>query len=148
MPSARGSGHVQCTMPADTPPTSLRSSQCFEGWNFPASSGVTEYFLDDIALRFEDAIVQPGDRVKGRQNSPLLPCRNAGCVLASQHQSAVDLAKVVVVLRPRSVAPAAGASQCKGYAMPRYGNAVLEFGPVLRVNIGTQFDRAGYSFGG
>ena len=31
--------------------------------------------------------------------------------------------------------------------MPRHGNAVLKFGPVLRVNVGAQFDGAGYSFG-
>jgi hypothetical protein len=106
-----------------------------------------EYLLDDIALRFEDAIVQPGDRIKGRQNGSLLPCRNAGGVLAGQNDSAVDLAKVVVVLRSGFVAPVAGASQCKGYAVPRHGNAVLEFAPVLRVKVAAEFDGAGYSFG-
>src|ERR1700686_1271922 len=102
--------------------------------------------MNDIALRFEDAIVQPGDRVKRRQNSSLLPCRNAGSVPASQHESAVDLAKVVVVLCSRFVGPVACASQCKGYAMPRHGNTVLEFGRILRVKVGAEFDGTGYSF--
>src|SRR6185312_13166529 len=83
-----------------------------------------ESFLDDVALAPDHAIVQPRDRVKGRQDSSLLPCRYARCVLASQHYSAVDLAKVVVVLRSRAVGPVAGASQCIGHPMPRHGNAV------------------------
>ena len=46
-------------------------------------------------------------------------------MLAGQYDSAVDLAEVIVVFRPRRFAPITGASQSKGHAMPRHSNAIL-----------------------
>ena len=86
--------------------------------------------------------MQPGDGVERRQNGSLLPGRNVGGVLARQHDPAVDLAEIVVMLRPRLVGPVAGAAQRKGHPMPRHGDAVLELGLVLRMNAGAEFDRA------
>ena len=76
-----------------------------------------------------------------------MPCRNVRGVLAGQHDSAIDLAKIVIVIRPRLFGPVAGAPQRKGHAMPCHGNAVIEFGPVLRVDFATKLYRLRDSFG-
>src|SRR6202790_3140932 len=96
---------------------------------------------------FDRALVQPRDGVKRRQDGALRPCRNVGGMLARQHDPAVDLAEIVVMLRPCFVAPVAGATQCKGYAMPGHRDAVLEFSAVLRMNAGADLDRAGDPLG-
>ena len=106
-----------------------------------------DFGLDDIALRFYHAVMQAGDGIEGRQNGALLPCGNVGRVFACQHDPAVDLAEIAIVLRPRLFGPIAGAAQCKGHAMPRDSYAILVFGPVLRVNAGADFDGPGHPFG-
>src|ERR1700683_4475621 len=63
-------------------------------------------------------------------------------MLARERDPAVDLAEIIVVLRPRRLRPVAGAAQRERYAMPRDGDPVFEFAPVLRVNGGAEFDRA------
>src|SRR6202790_456908 len=96
---------------------------------------------------FDRALVQSRDGVKRRQDGALLPRWNVGGMLARQHDPAVDLAEIVVMLRPRLVAPVAGATQCKGHAMPGHRDAVLEFGAVLWMNAGADLDRAGDPLG-
>src|SRR3982074_3241013 len=112
-------------------------------FGFPCIIWITsaESCLDDIVLRFDHTLVQPGDGVERRQEGSFLPCRNVRGVLARQHDPAVDLAEIVIVLRPRRFGPVASAAQCKGHAMPRNGDAVLEFRRVLRMNAGAEFDR-------
>src|SRR6266403_5038768 len=68
-------------------------------------------------------------------------------MLSRQHDPAVDLAESIVMLRPCLVGPVASAAQCKRHAMPRNGNAVFVFRPVLRMNAGAEFDRSGDPFG-
>src|SRR5271167_3118631 len=69
-----------------------------------------------VASRLDHALVQPCDGVERRQDGSLLPRRNVGSVLARQHDPAVDLAEIVVMLRPCLVGPVAGAAQGKGHA--------------------------------
>src|SRR6266404_5136111 len=91
--------------------------------------------------------MQPGDGIKGRKDGSLLPCRNVRYMLSGQHDPAIDLAEIIVMLRPCLVGPVAGAAQCKRHAMPRNGYAVFVFRPVLRMNAGAEFDRSGTPFG-
>src|SRR3984893_8088341 len=96
---------------------------------------------------FDRALVQSRDGVKRRQDAALRQRWKVGGMLARQHDPAVDLAEIVVMLRPCLVAPVAGATQCKGHAMPGHRDAVLEFGAVLWMNAGADLDRAGDPLG-
>src|SRR4051794_37290179 len=57
------------------------------------------------------AQMQPAVCVERGEDRAFLPCRDPGGVLAGQHDAAVDPAQIVVMLRPRGVAPVAGAAE-------------------------------------
>ena len=67
-------------------------------------------------------------------------------MLAGEHDLPIDLAQVVVVLRPNFLRPVAGTSKGERYAMPCDGNAVLELRLVLRMNAGAECDGARHPF--
>src|SRR6516164_8308571 len=96
----------------------------------------------------DDAIMQPRDGIERRQDRPLLPGRNVRRMLARQNDPAIDLAEIVVMLGSCLFGPAAGAAQGKGYPMPGDRDAVLEFGAILRMQAGTEFDGARNPLGG
>ena len=77
-------------------PASGRFSRCTEFGRF-------DVMRDD--LRFDHTIVQPRDGVERGENRAFLPHRDIGCVLAGEHDSPIDLAQVVVVLRPNFLRP-------------------------------------------
>src|SRR5258708_8624967 len=91
--------------------------------------------LKALLLRFDHALMQPGNGIKRRQDGSLLPCRKVRRVLARQHDPAVDLAEIVIVLRPRLFDPVAGAAHRKGHAMPGNGDAALQFGLLFHMNV-------------
>src|SRR6516164_9921947 len=97
---------------------------------------------------FDDAIVQPRDCIECRQDRPLLPGRNVRRVLTRQNDPAIDLAEIVVMLGSCLFGPAACAAQGEGHPMPGDRDAVLEFGAILRMQAGTEFDGARNPLGG
>src|SRR5262249_1287156 len=88
------------------------------------------------------ALVQPGDRIKRREDRAFLPCRQRGGVLAGEHDAAVDLAEILVVLRAPLLRPVAAATERKRHPMPCDRNAVLEFVLVLRMDRSAELDCA------
>src|SRR6266516_6962718 len=82
-----------------------------------------------------------------RSYGALLPCRQVGCMLAGQHDPAVDLAEIVITLCPRLFGPVAGTAEGKGYAMAGYRDPVVVFFAVLRVKAGAEFAGTGDPFG-
>src|SRR5215475_15663145 len=62
-------------------------------------------------------------------------------MLSRQHDTAIDLAEVAVVLRARRIRPIATAAKREGYPMPGNRDAVLEFAFILGVNGGAEFQR-------
>src|SRR3981081_2803565 len=101
MSMARRSARKPRTMTAKVPLISSRQT-LHEDLCCPASSGQTpaESHVENVASRLDHAVMQPGDGVERRQNGALLPCRNVGCMLTRQHDSAVDLASMHVGLPP------------------------------------------------
>jgi len=67
-------------------------------------------------------------------------------MLAGQHNPAVDLAQVVVMLCPRLLVPNAGTSERKRHAIPRHCNAVFKLLLVLWMNDRTQSHRTSNPF--
>src|SRR5258708_5787858 len=98
--------------------------------------------ISGIASRPDDPFMQPRNGIERRQDRPLLPRRNVGGVLAGENDPAVDLAQIVVVLVPHFLGPASRTAQGEGHPMPGHSNPVFELGAVLRMNAGTELDRA------
>src|ERR1700727_1540947 len=90
-------------------------------WNVGAAR------FNAIALHLDHALVKPGDGVERREDCALLPGRGVGRVFAGEHDPVVDLAEVIVVLRPRLFRPIAGTAERERHAMPSDGNAVFKF---------------------
>ena len=63
-------------------------------------------------------------------------------MFAGNHDTAVELAQIIVVRRPALVGPGALAAQRLGLASSRHRLSVLEFGFVLRMNLGALLDRS------
>ena len=63
-------------------------------------------------------------------------------MLAGEHNPAVDLAQVVVMLRPQLLRPVAGAAERERHTMPGDRNAVFELFVVLRMDARAQRDSA------
>ena len=68
-------------------------------------------------------------------------------MLAGENDTAVNLAEIVIMLCSCLFAPVAGATQREGHTMPRDGDAILVFGPILRMNGGAEFDSSGDPLG-
>ena len=64
-------------------------------------------------------------------------------MLARQHNPAVDLTEIVVMLGSRLLGPIAGASERERHAMPRYRDAVLKLSRILRMDLGAKGHCAG-----
>src|SRR6202041_1265067 len=88
----------------------------------------------------DGALVKPADGIERRGDRSFLPSANKRCVLARERNSPVDLAQVVVVLGARRGGPHAKAAEAERGAMPRDGNAILEFLVVLRVDLAAVVD--------
>src|SRR5690242_4718857 len=80
------------------------------------------------------ALMQPDDRIERREDRALLPGRQGGSMLAREHDAAVDLAEIFVMLRAPLLRPVAAAAERERHAMPGHRDAVLELAPVLRMD--------------
>ena len=56
-------------------------------------------------------------------------------MLARQHDPPVDLAQIAKMFCPRGVAPLAVAAEREWHAVPAHRDAVVELGPVLRMDL-------------
>ena len=67
--------------------------------------------------------MQPPDRIQRGQDRALLPGRQLGGVLAGEHDAAVDLAEIGVmllarILRPVALQPSVNGTRCQATATP------------------------------
>src|ERR1700722_3304396 len=112
-------------------------------WNLIIATDLrTSSRVDRMASRPHDARMQPRDGVERRQDRALLPRRTIGSMFNRKTEPAINLASIVVVLFSGRIGPHSGAPHREGHPVPGYRNPVFEFGFILGMNPGAQFDRA------
>src|ERR1700693_619618 len=92
------------------------------------------------------ALVQPLHGIERRENGSLLPGRQIGGVLASEHDASVDCTEILVVIVECLVGPQAEAAQRPWNAMPRNRDTVVEFVGILRMDLGAPCNRLLHPF--
>src|SRR5580698_11600114 len=88
-------------------------------------------------------LLQSAQGVERRSHGAFLPGRHIRGVFTGQNDAAVECAEIVVVLLAGLVRPKPEATQGGGDAMPRHGDAIVEFFLILRMNLTAVFERFG-----